>query len=132
MSAPRMVIGGVMDDVEGKVTIAPTVLTAIVRQTVVEQRGVSRLAALPAKMRGLLAGAASDEGIFIAVTDEGVRVELHVVAESGRNMLKLGAELQNNITRAMEEMVGMRVSAVDVFIDDVALPEVAAETPETR
>lgn len=111
-----------MDDLEGKVTIAPTVLTAIVRQTTLEQRGVSRFAALPAKMRGLLAGAASDEGIFIAITDDGVRVELHVVAESGRNMLKLGAELQGNITRAMEEMVGMQVAAVDVFIDDVALP----------
>jgi uncharacterized alkaline shock family protein YloU len=132
MSALGMVIGGVMDDVEGKVTIAPTVLTAIAKQTAVEQRGVSRLAALPAKMRGLLAGAASEEGIFIAVTDEGVRVELHVVAESGRNMLKLGAELQNNITRAMEEMVGMRVAAVDVFIDDVALPAATDESQEPR
>jgi uncharacterized alkaline shock family protein YloU len=128
----RLPIGGIMDDVEGKVTVAPNVLTAIVKQTAVEQRGVHHLAPLPQKMRGLLAGAASEEGIFIAITEEGVRVELHVVAESATNMLKLGSALQNSIVRAMEEMVGMRVAAVDVYIDDVALAPESTDAAETR
>lgn len=116
-----------MDDAQGKVTIAPAVLTMIVRQTAVEQRGVYRLAPVPPKVRGLLAGAATDEGIYVAVTDEGVQVELHVVAEAGSNMLKLGAALQSEITRAVEEMVGMSVAFVDVYIDDVAMPPTKGE-----
>jgi uncharacterized alkaline shock family protein YloU len=44
-------------------------------------------------------------------------------------MLKLGEALQNNITRAIEEMVGLPVAAVDVHIDDVALP--AGKTEQT-
>lgn len=121
-----------MDDVEGRVTVAPSVLTTIVKQTAVEQRGVHHLAPLPAKMRGLLSNTAAQEGILIAVTDDGVRVELHVVADSGTNMLKLGASLQTEITRSMEEMVGMRVAAVDVFIDDVAMAPQPNEGAETR
>ena len=109
-----------MDEVQGKVTIAPAVLTTIVRQTALEQSGVSRLAPVPPKVRGLLTGGAAEEGIFVAVTEPGVQVELHVVADAQSNMLKLGAALQAEVTRALEEMVGMPVVSVDVYIDDVA------------
>ncbi len=105
----------------GKVTIALNVLTTIVRLSTLEQKGVKRLAAFPPKVRGLLAGGAGEEGIFVEVTDEGVRVEVHVVAEAGANMLKLGEALQARITRAIEEMVGMPVSEVNVYIDSVVL-----------
>lgn len=115
-----------MDEVQGKVTIAPGVLTTIVRQTALEQRGVNRLATVPPTVRGLMAGSAVDEGIFVAVTEQGVQVELHIIAEAEHNMLKLGSALQTTITRALEEMVGMPVAAVDVFIDGVALPTAKA------
>lgn len=109
-------------EVRGKVTIAPGVLTTIVRQTALEQKGVARLALTPPKVRGLLAGSAVDNGILVVVTDEGVQVELHVVAAANTNMLKLGETLQESIRQALEIMVGMPVTTVDVFIDDVVLP----------
>ncbi len=109
-------------EVRGKVTIAPGVLTTIVRQTALEQKGVARLAPTPPKVRGLLAGSAVDNGILVVVTDEGVQVELHVVASANTNMLKLGETLQNSVRQALEVMVGMPVTTVDVFIDDVVVP----------
>ncbi len=111
-----------MEQVLGKVTIAPTVLTTIVRLTTQEQRGVRRLLPAPPNVRGLLAGGATEDGIFVELTDAGVQVELHVAADADVNMLKLGETLQNNITRAIEEMVGLPVVSVDVHIDDVMLP----------
>jgi uncharacterized alkaline shock family protein YloU len=116
-----------MDDVRGRVTIAPQVLTTIVRMTALEQRGVRRLASVPPKVRGLLAGTAAEEGIFIEVAESGVLVQLHVVAEADNNMLRLGEALQAGVTRAIEEMVGMHVLSVDVHIDDVVLPVVQVE-----
>jgi uncharacterized alkaline shock family protein YloU len=109
-----------MEEGQGKVTIAPSVLTTIVRLTALEQRGVYRLPAVAPRVRGLLAGGVVDEGIFIELTDEGVHVELHVVAESDANMLRLGEALQAEVTRAIEDMVGMPVRSVDIHIDDVA------------
>jgi uncharacterized alkaline shock family protein YloU len=47
---------------------------------------------------------------------------LHVVADANANMLKLGEILQTEVTRAIEEMVGLPVKCVDVYIDDVFLP----------
>jgi uncharacterized alkaline shock family protein YloU len=116
-----------MDDLQsvegqGKVTVAPSVLTTIVRLTVLEQEGVHRLAPVPRPMRGLLTGSRADEGILLGIGDEGVSLELHVVAEANANMLKLGETLQTEVIRAIEEMVGLRVKSVDVYIDDVFLP----------
>jgi len=105
----------------GKVTIAPTVLTTIVRLTTLEQRGVRRLVPVPLKVRGFLPGGATEEGIRVEVTEAGVEVEVHIVADASENMLQLGSALQNNITRAITEMVGMAVARVDVHIDDVAM-----------
>ncbi len=109
------------EEIRGRVTIAPLVLTTIVRQTALEQSGVARLASVPPQVRGLLAGNAIDEGILVMVNEQGVQVELHVVATATSNMLKLGETLQNDVTRALEMMVGMPVVSVDVFIDDVAI-----------
>lgn len=111
-----------MEDVAGKVTIAPTVLTTIVRQTALDREGVRRLAAAPPNVRNRLAGGVVENGIAVLVTEAGVQVEVHIVADGDTNMLKLGAALQNEITRALEEMVGMNVATVDVFIDDVVMP----------
>jgi uncharacterized alkaline shock family protein YloU len=111
-----------MDEPLGEVTIAPNVLTTIVRQTSLEQRGVTRLTAIPPKMRGRVGTVrAADDGVFVAVTEQGVRVEVHLAAENGINLLKLGETLQASITRAIEEMVCMTVASVDVYIDDVTL-----------
>ncbi len=46
---------------------------------------------------------------------------MHLAAENGVNLLKLGETLQASITRAIEEMVCMTVASVDVYIDDVTL-----------
>jgi len=116
-----------MDQVLGKVTIAPTVLTTIVRLTTLEQRGVRRLSALPQKMRGLKAGSAMEEGLLVEATDDSVLIEVHIVADADANLLRLGEALQTGITRAIEEMAGTPVAKVDVFIDDVVLPATPAE-----
>jgi uncharacterized alkaline shock family protein YloU len=118
-----------VDELQGKVTVAPSVLTSIVRLTALEQEGVHKLAPVPRPMRGLLTGSRADEGILLGVGDDGVSVELHVVAEANTNMLKLGDTLQNEVTRAIEEMVGLSVKCVDVYIDDIHLPSDADDSP---
>lgn len=111
-----------MDEVRGKVTIAPSVLTTIVRLTTLEQPGVNRLAPMPPKVRGLFAGRAAEEGIFVEVTDAGVQVEVHLIADAAVNLLKLGEGVQAQVRRALEEMVGLPVAWVDVYIDGVTMP----------
>jgi uncharacterized alkaline shock family protein YloU len=49
-----------------------------------------------------------------------VRVKLYVVAEPRINMLSVGRQIQAEVTRAIQDMVGMEVKSVDVYIEDIA------------
>jgi uncharacterized alkaline shock family protein YloU len=46
-------------------------------------------------------------------------VDLYVIVDHDVNMLQLGRTLQSEVTRAIEEMVGMNVRTVNVHIEDV-------------
>lgn len=110
-----------MEEVQGRVTIAPSVLTTIVRLTALENQGVYKLATHHAPVRGLRPSSASDAGVIVTLTDQGVDVDLHVIAAYNANMLRLGEALQAEVQRAIEHMVGLPVHGVDVYIDGVAL-----------
>ena len=112
-----------MDDTtsSGKITIAPDVLATVARLTTLAIPGVARMVSPPGVRRLL-----GLNGVKIDVEADRVRVELHVVAEPGVSMLKLGRQVQAEVTRAIQDLVGMSAEAVDVFIEDVA----QGSTPE--
>ncbi len=99
----------------GKITIAPHVLTTTVRLTALAVPGVARLTAPPGVGR-LLQG----EGVKVEVADDRVYVKVFVVTDPGVNMLSVGRKVRAEVTRALEDMVGVEVEAVDVHIEDVA------------
>lgn len=113
------------DVVPGKVTIAPGVLSTIVRMTVLGQPGVLRLSSrTPTGLGRVLGRGAVAEGLRVEVYDDNsVTVEVHVIADSDVNLKELGENLQARLARALEHMVGMDVRAVNVFIDEIGFDE---------
>ena len=105
----------------GTVTIAPGVLTTIVRMTTQAQPGVLRLSQrTPAGRHRIHGKGAGAEGLRVEVFDDNsATVEVHVIADSNASLSTLGKELQTEIARAVEDMVGMEMRAVNVFIDEV-------------
>lgn len=101
----------------GKITIAPEVLETIARLTALAVPGVARLTSPPGVPRLL-----RHDGVQIEVTGNSVRVKLYVVTEPDVNMLSVGRQIQAEVTRAIQDMVGMEVRSVDVHIEDVAYP----------
>ena len=61
-------------------------------------------------------------GVDLSIKEDRVTIDLHVVAEPEANLLRLGQTLQNEVSRAIQDMVGMEVSAVNVHIQDVDFP----------
>jgi len=101
----------------GKTTVEPQVLETIARLTTLAVPGVVRMASSPG-MRHLL----RQDGVEIEVVGSSVRVKLYVVTESHVSMLGVGRQIQAEVTRAIQDMVGMEVESVDVHIEDVAYP----------
>ena len=109
-----------MEENQGTVTVAPEVLLSLVRLTALAAPGVARLAAdFPSGVRRLFSGKAA-EGIEIAIEDNTVAIDLYIVAEPDAQMLTLGQTLQREVSRAIQDMIGMPVTEVNVHIEDVA------------
>ncbi len=100
----------------GTVIISPAVLSTIARLTTLSVPGVARMACLG--MHRLL-GSRRGDGVRVEVMDDMVILDLYIVAEADGNMLKLSREVQNKVTRAIHEIVGMAVREVNVHIVDV-------------
>ena len=109
-----------MEESLGTVTVAPQVLMQLVRLTALATPGVARLSSEnPSGVQRLFKGKAS-EGIQIEIEDHSVSIDLFVVAEPDVQMLPLGQALQREVSRAIQDVVGMPVKEINIHIDDVA------------
>lgn len=115
------------ESVPGQVTIAPEVLVTIVQSTVKEIPGVHAMSTdWTRDVNRFLGNMRVGDGVQTQVQDERVSVDLYVVVEPDAAMLQLGRRIQAEVTRAIEEMLGMEVKEVNVHIEDVYYPQVGS------
>ncbi len=110
----------------GKTTIAPDVLLTIARLSALGVAGVARVEPVPGGVDRLFRRGVHD-GVRIAVKDHAVGVDLYLVLEQDRNVRDISRAVQAAVARAIQEMVGMEVLAVNIHIEDVAYPEQEAQ-----
>ncbi|HSR47228.1 MAG TPA: Asp23/Gls24 family envelope stress response protein [Anaerolineales bacterium] len=103
---------------KGSTTIAPTVLATVTRLTALAVPGVARLAPIPGGVNRLFRRGAN-EGIRLDVTDSSVSVELYLVLLPETSIREVARRVQADVARAIEETVGMRVTRIDVHVEDV-------------
>lgn len=96
---------------EGKTTIAPEVIITIARLTALSIEGVSRLV-----HRGFV------DGVKLEVEDGSVFADLYVVLKSGVNIREVSRNVQQQVGRAISEMVGMQVGRINIHIEDIDYP----------
>lgn len=106
-------------DAPGVVRIAPQVLSTIVINTALRIPGVVRMAQRPDPWAGWLGREIPRQGISLIVKDNIVSADLYLVVESGVNVVNVGTAVQEEVSSALEHLVGMQVREVNVYIQDV-------------
>ncbi|MGC9357199.1 MAG: Asp23/Gls24 family envelope stress response protein [Anaerolineae bacterium] len=114
-------------EIPGKITVEPGVLETIARLTAQKVPGVARIAQKTDVERFLGIGRKSVE---VWVDERRVSVDLHLLAEPGVSLLRLGRTVQREVTQAIQQMIGMPVDAVNVYFEDVLFPTSEEEQPE--
>jgi uncharacterized alkaline shock family protein YloU len=95
---------------EGKTTVSPEVLTTIARLSALSVPGVSRLAPVSGGVNRLFKRGAGD-GVRIETEENTVYVDLHLVLQENVNIREVSRNVQQNVARAIQEMVGMDIGA---------------------
>lgn len=106
----------------GKTTIAPDVLVSIAQLATVSVEGVSRLTSGPIEVNRLFKKGASD-GVIVTVEDNVVYTDLYVILKKDVNVREICRNIQNQVARSINEMVGMEVGRVNVHVEDIDFSE---------
>jgi uncharacterized alkaline shock family protein YloU len=108
-----------VEEVLGKVTIAPNVLVTIVQKTASSVPGVAKLCENVPGVKRLLGIHTAGQGVAVRILDDMVAVDVYLIAKRDVDLLRMGRRLQHDITRAIEDIVGKDVQEVNVHIEDV-------------
>lgn len=123
----------------GKTTIEDSVVAKIAGIAAREANGVYALGGGAARVVGAIRDALNTtdltQGISVEVGEKQVAVDVTIVAEYPASLQKVADDVRASVYRAMESLVGMEVTEVNVTINDVHIPSEDDETnapQETR
>jgi len=106
---------------EGKITVAPEVLLDIIQQAALYTDGVVRMASIPPRVDRIFRRVITAEGIELEIKDVSAVIDLYLVVRPV-DMLALSHRVQKEVIRSMDKLVGLKVDAVNIHIEDVAYP----------
>ncbi|NIS80882.1 MAG: Asp23/Gls24 family envelope stress response protein [Anaerolineales bacterium] len=102
----------------GATTIAPGVLVTTARLAALGVKGVSAVASVPGGVNRFFRRG-SGEGVRIEVEDDAVSVDLFLILTKDTNVRDVSRKVQAEVARAIEDIVGMQVTRIDVHIEDI-------------
>jgi uncharacterized alkaline shock family protein YloU len=105
-------------ETSGRTTIDPGVLINITKLTTLSIPGVSKMASGPHHVGNIIRKNYSN-GIFINVEDNTVYADVYVVLKVDTDLYKTSQIIQEKVSRAITEMVGMEVGKINIHIEDV-------------
>ena len=110
------------NDTPGKTTVSPDVLVTIARLSTLSVPGVSRLAPVPGGVNRLFRRGSGD-GVRIETEENAVFADLYFIVKQDVNIREVSRNVQKQVARAVEEMVGMDVGHINIHIEDIDYEE---------
>ncbi len=104
----------------GVVRIARQVLSAIVINSALQIPGVTHVAQTNDQWSRFLNREVPKQGVALTIKENVVSADLYLVVATGVNIVEVGAAVQEEVASSLEEMVGMQVREINVYIQDVA------------
>jgi uncharacterized alkaline shock family protein YloU len=109
----------------GKTTVAPDVLVTIAKMSALSVPGVSRMADVSGGVNRLFKRGIHD-GVRIEVEDNVVNASLYLVLKQDVNIREVSRNVQAQVARAIQEMIGMDIGSIDIHIEDIDYDEEVA------
>lgn len=117
--------------VRGTVRITPQVLIELIELTVQDIDGVAGFR--PLRNRGKSAppegGKSYDNGkVRVGIANDRIDADIAIRAAQGTNLTALSRAIQRRVALAVGQMLGMTVTEVNVYIDDIQPAETTGST----
>jgi uncharacterized alkaline shock family protein YloU len=106
----------------GRITISEEVITTIAELAVAEVKGLGEVKGSLADQVVRVFGGRG-KGVETRLEDNTVRFSLRVSLQYGQPIPQVAQQIQETVARRVEEMTGLKVSGVDVYVQEIQLPQ---------
>ena len=121
---------GAYDPERGKTTVAPEVMLTIAQLTTLNVPGVSAMSNLPGGVNRLFKRGFGD-GVRMDIREDVVYIDLYLVLKKDVNIRDTSRQVQQQVARAISEMVGLHVGRVNIHVEDIDYsPEADQTSPQ--
>ncbi len=117
---------GDVHPVRGTIRVSPAVLIQLIELTVRDVAGVADLQSLRRHVRkkgseatGGTARSYDDGKVRVGVDGDRIDADVAISVERGTNVTALSQEIQRRIGIAAGQMLGMSVTAVNIYVEDI-------------
>jgi uncharacterized alkaline shock family protein YloU len=101
----------------GKTTIAPEVLVSMTKLAALNVPGVLGMSDVPADAETFFTR--RSEGVKVEVENNAVFVDLYLLFANDVNVREVSRNVQNQVARAVQDMVGMEVGHINIHVEDI-------------
>ena len=110
----------VLEPTRGKVKVANEVIAQIAAMTALQVGGVAGVSDRSGGFARVIRRGGVHKGVRVDVDEaNGLKLQLFLVADSGRNLPALATEVQSRVVSAVRRMLGLETRSVDVYFSDV-------------
>ena len=104
----------------GSIRVNHGVIAVIARLAALKVPGVVEMSSsFTDGIASMISKNAGDRGIKVEVDGQAVSLELNIVIEYGMRIPQVAWRIQNDVRRAVEDMTGQKVKAVDIVVQGV-------------
>lgn len=112
----------VQQEENGTIQISEEVIATIVSVSAKDVEGVAALSGnLGDDIAGILGKKNVNRGVRVQILDDGVQIEMDVLAKYGCSVTEMGKSLQSTVSAAVESMTGLKVKSVAVNISGISV-----------
>ncbi len=130
--------GGPLQTDRGNTTIADSVVSKIAGLSAQEVDGIrmgSGASQTASNLLGSITGGGSGsqtQGVTVEVGQEEAAVDLTLTAEYGKSIPQLAEAVRRNVSNRVESLVGLRVTEVNVTVQNIFFPQQEQEQERQR
>jgi len=102
-----------------RIIIAPGVLLTVIRLAALRSPGVVRMGNTPGGVNRWFHRTPTERGVQVLIDGQTVIIDVYIIADGNANLRDVSYNVQQQVSRDIEENVGMSAGAVNVHIEDV-------------
>ena len=102
-----------------RITVAPGVLLTVVRLAALRVPGVASMGSTPGGVNRWFRRTPTERGIQLLIEDQTVTIDVYIVVDAEANLRVVSKNVQELVSRDIEENVGMHIGTINVHIEDV-------------